>query len=194
MTDIYVLILYILLLVIVIPLIIFVNKKLYWNIKNEEHLEKGKVIQYLIKTYALVQCIAWPCIVILWGLIRLIGIYSQNSPFSGIVSTLRFLSILLRDYLQFHSLVVATLRYIFIVYDSEATKFGIQRIRAFFISASFAVPFLATFLYELTYPIEKTYVHWFYGQESVLYQYNNSEQRQNDRITNERESVFFCDL
>ena len=37
---------------ILIPLIIFVNKRLYTNIKNEERQEKGKVIQFIIKTYA----------------------------------------------------------------------------------------------------------------------------------------------
>ena len=112
MTNIYIVIVFILFLVLVIPLIIFVNRNLYLNIKNEEHLEKGKVIQYLIKTYALVQCIAWPCIGILCWLIKLIGMYSLNAPFSTIVSTFRFLCTLLRDYLQFHSLVVAIVRYI----------------------------------------------------------------------------------
>ena len=44
---------------------VILNTKLYKNVKNETRQEKGKVIQRIMKTYAIVQTIAWPCIV--WG-------------------------------------------------------------------------------------------------------------------------------
>ena len=175
----------------VIPLVIFVNKKLYWNIKNEEHLEKGKVIQYMIKTYAIVQCIIWPCIVLACGLIKLIAEYSPNLPISTIVSTFRFLYTFFRDFLQFHSLIIAITRYIFIVFEGPATKFGIQKIRKVVISASIGVPFLTAVLYELTCPIEKTYLDWFYNEKYSVQLQNNSEIRQTDPINDDWESTIF---
>ena len=84
---------------IVIPLIILVNKRLYTNIKNEERQEKGKVIQFIIKTYALVQCIGWPCLFIAYGLIKLIQLFSIDYlSIKSFGSIYRFLYTLLRDY------------------------------------------------------------------------------------------------
>ena len=42
-----------------------VNIKLYNNVKNETHQEKGKVIQRVMETYAIMQAIFWPCVY--WG-------------------------------------------------------------------------------------------------------------------------------
>ena len=151
---------------ILIPLIIFVNKRLYTNIKNEERQEKGKVIQFIIKTYALVQCIGWPCLFIAYGLIKLIQLFSIDYlSIKSFGSIYRFLYTLLRDYLQFHSLILATCRYMFIVLPSTSTKIGIDRLRKLLIFASMGIPILTTTLYELTCPIEKTYINWFYGQK-----------------------------
>ena len=38
------------------PIAIFLNKKLYHNLKNEKRRENGKVIQRILKTYSIVQC------------------------------------------------------------------------------------------------------------------------------------------
>ena len=45
---------------IVLPLGLFVCKNLYDKMKNEEHRDKGKVIQTIIKNHCLIQMIAWP--------------------------------------------------------------------------------------------------------------------------------------
>ena len=50
---------------VLVSLGIFVNRKLYTTIKNEEHREKGKVIQHMVKTFSLLQCFTWPCITVL---------------------------------------------------------------------------------------------------------------------------------
>ena len=150
----------------ILPLVIYVNKKLYNNIKNEEHLEKGSVIQNIIKHYAQLQFIGWPCFVVSFGLIKLlIAIIplSQTLTVHILASTLRYAYTFFRDYLQFHSLVIAICRYTFIILESKAEKFGILRLRRFFIGASIAVPLLTSTLSELTRPIEKFYVRWFYG-------------------------------
>ena len=156
-------IIYIITSVIVIPLVILVNKKLYYNIKHEEHLEKGKVIQHIVKTYSLCQCVGWPCIVLFYGLIKTICYFSQNDSCNQAVLIFRFLYTFFRDYLQFHSLIIAICRYSFIIFDFKSQTFGIAKLRTFFIGASIGVPFFTAILYEITRPIEKTYMYWFYG-------------------------------
>ena len=186
-----IIIIYIFSCVLVIPLIIVVNKKLYLNIKNEEHLEKGKVIQQIMKTYALLQCLIWPVIVIAYGLIKLIGYFSLNLYFKTSVSIFRFLYTIFRDYLQFHSLVISICRYIFIVWESTATRFGIQKIRSYVTCASVLIPFVTAVLYELTCPIEKTFIHWFYGDKGCDVLQNETKNETLDLIESDCESATF---
>ena len=157
---------FIICLIFIFPLIIYVNTKLYYNIKKEEHLDKGRVIQYIIRHYAELQYIGWPCVILAFGLTKLlnsISLISENLPLKVVVSTLRYLNVFFRDYLQFHSLIVAICRYTFIILESKAERFGISRLRRLFIGSSIAVPLLTSTLYELTCPIEKSYISWFYG-------------------------------
>ena len=150
-------------LILILPLTIVVNKKLYINIKNEEHLEKGKVIQYIVKTYSLVQCIAWPVLVFYFAMLRIVNEIVQiheSFMLQFLVSTFRYLYTIIRDYLQFHSLIVAISRYTFTVYESKAEKIGIKRLRAFFIGSSIFVPFLTSILFELSRPMEKLWFQW----------------------------------
>ena len=184
-------VIYLITCVFVIPLVIFVNKRLYSNISNEEHLEKGKVIQYLVKTYALVQCVGWPIIVLAYGAIKFISHFSLSLPVKSLVSIFRFLYTLLRDFVQFHSLIVAIARYTFIVYDASATIFGINRLRKIFIATSIGVPLLSSAIYEVSVPLEKTYINWFYNEEWT-YSFKNDSGKQNVDYTDlELESSVF---
>ena len=152
--------------VLILPLAIYVNKKLYDNIKNEEHFEKGRVIQQITKHYAQLQFIGWPFVLVSFGLIKLLNCISplsQSLTVQILVSTSRYGYTFFRDYLQFHSLVIAICRYTFIVWESTAEKFGITRLRRLFIGASIVIPLLTSTLYEVACPIEKFYVSWFYG-------------------------------
>ena len=184
-------VIYLITCVFVIPSVIFVNRRLYSNISNEEHLEKGKVIQYLVKTYALVQCIGWPIIILAFGAIKLINHSSLSLPVKSLVCIFRFLYTLLRDYVQFHSLIVAITRYTFIVYDSSATRFGINRLRKIFIATSIGIPLLSSALYEVSIPLEKTYINWFYNKEWTYNIKNDSGKQNVDHSDVELESVFF---
>lgn len=156
-------ILFCLVLILILPLTIFVNKKLYFNLKNEEHLEKGKVVQFIVKTYSLVQCVAWPVLVFYFGMIRIVNEIKpvhESLMLQFLVSTFRYLYTLTRDYLQFHSFIIAISRYTFTVYESKAEKIGIKRLRAFFIGASISVPILTSTLFELSRPMEKLWFLW----------------------------------
>ena len=150
--------------IVILPLAIYVNKKLYDNIKNEEHIERGRVIQEITKHYSQLQFIGWPFVIVSFGLLKLlncISLLSQSLTFQVLVSTLRYVYTFFRDYLQFHSLVIAICRYTFIIWESTAEKYGITRLRRLFIGASIVVPLLTSTLYEVTCPIENFYVMVF---------------------------------
>ena len=106
---------------IVMPLGVAVCKRLYEKIKSEEHKEKGKVVQTLIKNYCL-----------------LYHFY--------------------RVYLSFHSLVVATTRYTFLMYDIQTESYGVKKLRNLFISVSIGVPLIHTIISICVQPLE---VRWF---------------------------------
>ena len=143
------------------PFVIAVNKKLYNNIKKEEHLEKGKLIQSIIKTYALVQCSAWPCVLGASVLYRLFSGTVQPQMARYIISSIRFMYNLVRDYIGCHSLIIGICRYLFIVYENKAELLGIKRSRNFFISSSILFPLLSTISYQMTQPIDDFMIKWF---------------------------------
>ena len=61
----------------IVPLGLAICRKLYIDTKNEEHKEKGKVIQRIMKTYCLIQCGVWPVISAVFGLAR----FAKSSVF-----------------------------------------------------------------------------------------------------------------
>ena len=156
---------------------VFVNKNLYTNIKNEEHLDKGKTIQHIIKVYALVQCIGWPPIVSCYGLIFfstvVLGIV-ETSTAKYLILCFRFSHSLLRDYVSFHSLIVAICRYTFCVLSSWSERVGILRLRYWIVRCSIGVPLLLTLLYDATYPLERFFSDHFIDNPTVQMSNNNS--------------------
>ena len=147
-----------------VPLAIIVNKKLYNNIKNEEHLEKGRVIQSIIKTYALVQCIACPCIVSAFILGKLAIDIIQPEVARHVVSSTVYIYFLYSDYVSLHSLVLAMCRYTFVIFDSQAVAIGITKLRAIFIGSTIAVPIISALIPVIIYPLDDISVQWFYDQ------------------------------
>ena len=61
---------------------VIVGIRLYNNLNNEKHREQGKVIQRIMKTYAIMQCIAWPCIMIFLGLLLIDKFVTHICPLS----------------------------------------------------------------------------------------------------------------
>ena len=137
-----------------------VNIRLFKNVKNETHREKGKVIQQVMKTYAMVQIIAWPCImlaIILFRINRLLYGLFHPCLVTYVLMGMRFLFNIVRIYIGLNSIVVAVCRYLFIVCDEKISNFGIQRFKRIIIGASFWVPVLLGILREATVP----WVHTF---------------------------------
>ena len=142
--------------IILLALGVMVGLRLYRNIKNEKHKEQGKVIQRIMKTYAVVQCIMWPFIIICMGLLRINKVLINFLPPSferHAISMLRSLFGLLRNYVGFNSLIIAICRYCFIVFDQTTSAFGIHRARKALVCGSFAIPMLMTVLSAATVPM-----------------------------------------
>ena len=133
---------------VIIPGLI-VQRKLYKNIKNEEHLEKGKVVQRIIKTYAIVQGILWPLCFILSGILftdNPILNFMTPSIIYYLILLYGWISTIVRNFSAFHSLIIALCRYMFIVFGTKSENIGIKWLRNFFITASVGIPILLSIL------------------------------------------------
>ena len=164
------LIMHIILVSFAIPLGMVIHKKLYYYIKNEEHLEKGQIIQRIIKTYSIIQCILWPSSLILSTPFLENNILNELAPDPQFYLTQfsRCLSTFLRHYSGFHSLIIAVSRYVFIVFNGKAEKIGVKRLRAFFISTSIEVPMLLTIVEFLVFPAKGWISHFRFSDEYSL--------------------------
>ena len=155
---------------------IFIGRKLYNNIKNEKHQEKGKVIQRIMKTYALVQCVVTPAMTITAWILYVnknaLNIVQQFMT-GYIIMTARFLYVWFRVYIGFNSLIIATCRYCYIVKDSLVSRIGIERTRYIFITTSVAVPALLALSNEATLPLESAWICMFMPND------NNTEEIKN---------------
>ena len=154
----------------VMPLGIAICKQLYDKIKCEEHKEKGKVVQTLIKNYCLIQMIGWPGLFLFSSAIQ-INNHSfhivDTSETINAIHMLRALYHFYRVYLSFHSLIVAITRYTFLMYDIQTEFYGVKKLRNMFISFSIGVPLIHTVISICVQPLE---VRWF----SLFSVYNDS--------------------
>ena len=163
-SDIVEILVYVIFVVTVIPTGVTTCKKLYDNVKNEEHLEKGKILQRITKTYALVQCFVWPVIDTLALMLivnkRLFTFLSPTFANVGIILG-RFIYSVISSYLACYSLNVAIIRYVFIVCDERAARIGIQKLRKIFLFASFCAPIFIAVFNEAMIPIEYNWIKIF---------------------------------
>ena len=143
---------------------IFVCRKLYKNVKKEDHQERGKVIQRIMTTYAFVQCLAWPLMMIsAWLLYVNKNALNLVDPFvtGYLIIALRFLYVWFRVYIGFNSLIYAICRYCFIVKDSFVSHIGVKRIRYIFLTSSIAIPAFLALSNEATLPVEIAWICMF---------------------------------
>ena len=136
---------------------IALDKKLYDIVQKEDHQEKGKIIQKLMKTYALIQCIGYPTIMISAWLLyvnKFILIILQPSMTRYAILILRFMYTTLRSYVGLNSLITATCRYSFIICEQQVFKIGTNRFRSIILSCSVILPIVLAFLNEATHSVE----------------------------------------
>ena len=141
---------------VIVPLGLVICRKLYIDTRNEEHKEKGKVIQRIMKNYCLVQCGVWPLITVMFGIIKFTSfstmVYNHQSLMIIIVSCLRSLLRLNLGYVGFNSFAIATCRYVFIMHITHDGYTSIRKARKFFVVISVVVPIILWALNETLIP------------------------------------------
>ena len=147
---------YILFCLVIVPLGLAICRKLYIDTKNEEHKEKGKVIQRIMKNYCLVQCGVWPLSTVMFGIIKFTSfstfVYNHQALMIIIVSCLRSLLRLNLGYVGFNSFAIATCRYVFIMHITHDGYTSIRKVRKFFVVISVVVPITLWALNETLIP------------------------------------------
>ena len=182
----------------VMPLGIFICKNLYNKIKSEEHKEKGKVVQLIIKNYCLIQMIAWPGLFIFGYAILLNNDAIQiveAAETRNAIHGFRFLYSFFRTYISFHSLVIAATRYLFVMYDIQTEIFGVSRLKKLFVWSSVGIPFLHTILYEATSALEARWLYMFAAQnDSVSLASDQHSMFFNQVMRNEEDNILLYNI
>ena len=139
---------------------VILNHKLYKYVKDEEHKEKGKIVQRILKTFALIQCIGWPVIMTFGFLLKLNTEVLDVIPLPLVRFSIIFLRAIyttINSYIGFNSLIIAITRYVFTIHNSIVQKIGIQKLRSIFISSSIIVPMVLAYLNESIIPVEEVW-------------------------------------
>ena len=144
----------------IIPMGIAINTKLYQNVKLEKHRENGKIIQLILMTYSIVQCILPALIHIVITPFQDSGLLEKLDPtlFSILVQAFRTLTSLYIFYVGCNSLIIACARYLFIVFSHKANQIGISRLKFIFTSSCIFLPLCLVFLRECVFSIERNQI------------------------------------
>ena len=161
-----------------ITLGIMVNNRLYKNVKNEEHLEKGKIIQRIMKTHSLVQCIAWPSLIVMAFLLKMNKHlhldFIPQSYVGYIIGIQRFLNTLNGCYGGFNSLIMAISRYVCIVHYLAVDGYGVRKVRKFLVGSSIGIPFLLAMLTDALVPVENIWEILFLPNNNFIHNSHGS--------------------
>ena len=135
-----------------------VNYTLYNKVRTEKHTEAGKVLQWIMKAYALMQAIT--CLGS-WVLQELLSIAGWNRlTFLHPCNVLNTSHLLMFTFLFFQlyfgiiSLSLAIGRYAFVVQSGPISSFGVQKFGNILIWSSFVIPFIMTLLVSAVLSIE----------------------------------------
>ena len=183
----WILVLHIVVFIIITPMGIIVNRKLYYNIKKEEHRENGKVIQRILKTYSLVQCtlpVLCHCLIVPYLTVEILEKLEPILKFFLIHLT-RCLLLLYVCYTASHSLIIAICRYMFIVFERKADKIGIRKLKHFFIGSSVGLPIGLVLLHNLVVSTKE------FSEREVLFSLGNFSIPTNETIEGCMEGMFY---
>ena len=165
-----------------------VNHKLFDTIRKETHNDAGKVLQWIMKTYALIQTICWPIIALFWVIFVEVAFAYDNLLNPCVVIYIVHIMvpcfIFVRAYVGLNSLVLAFGRYAFVVHHNSILKFGQIRLGKILKTLSFIIPLFTTILGSSVIPVK--YKGWFSifkkYDDLCLLMYNNQDQA---NITND---------
>ena len=163
---------YISLCLFIITIGITIACKVYRNINEQEFQDKGKVIQRIIKTYLLVQCVSWPLVLVLFGVksavIRSAFIVNHPSMTATFIHMSNFIVKLTLMYVGFNSLIIAVCRYTFMMIVTHNDASTIKKIRQLIVIISIMVPIIITVLNEAFVPMSEYKIHLMPHQVEIL--------------------------
>ena len=177
----------------IMPIAIFLNRKLYHNLKNERHRENGKVIQRILKTYSIVQCtlpvliypLFLPIFIILEHKYEILEDLDPVLKYS-FVQLLRCLSTIYFYYILSNSLIIALARYMFIVFDTTVNKIGTLNIQRFFIGLGIGIPIVLGPIHYSVIPFHTIDNFLRIGKYSL----SNYTTSSDDNVTGCKETMF----
>ena len=131
---------------------VIINYKLYCMIKKETPGEKGKVLQRIMKNYAIVQAFGWTSVWLPF-IVLMVSIDHYGTLFHPCIyvygtNILIFFYGFLRAYIGLNSMIIAFGRYAFVVHDQKVLKYGVEKLGKILICASFIIPLLISLLGE----------------------------------------------
>ena len=157
---------------------IALGKKLYDNIQKENHQENGKIVQKIMKTYAIINCIGYP-IVMISAWVLYVNKFVLPIFWPGLtryaILTLRLVYTLLRSYVGLNSLIIAICRYSLILCKNQVVNIGIDRFQSIILSISVVMPFILAVSNEATHPVEIIWKCLFmpYDKQKLLFDTRN---------------------
>ena len=168
---------------------VLINYKLFCNIKKETPGKKGKVLQRIMKNYAIVQVFGWPFVWLPFLLLMVSVDYFPNILHPCIYVYATNISIFfycfLRLYVGLNSLIMAFGRCAFVVHHEKVLKFGVEKLANILIWASFIIPLLMAILGESVITLK--YNGWL--SKIGKYELSCSSSEVNDTFMRSEETV-----
>ena len=157
-----------------------VNYKLFDSVRKESHGDSGKALQWILKTFALIQAIGWPSVVLGWYIL-METVFAYGDLLNSCIvmycaHVLVFSFMYMRAYVGLNSLILAFGRYAFVVHHVRILKFGQIRMGRILKSLCFIIPLFTTLLASSIAPVR--YTGWFSGlkkHDHLCYMTYNSQ-------------------
>ena len=188
---------YIVLCLIIISLGTLINFKVYRNINDEEFKEKGKIVQRILKSYCMVQCFAWPFILVLFGVVCTVirSSFIIYYPTMAMVSMdiAEFIIAFVFLYVGFNSFIIGLCRYVFVIIITHNDTSTVKMIRKLIFAASISVPTILTICNLTFLPLSEKKINLMPDQieimESVMLN-NTGYEIQNETLIIPRATIY----
>ena len=131
-----------------------------------------------MKTHSMVQCIAWPSLIVMAFLLKMNKHlhldFIPQSYVGYIIGIQRFLNTLNGCYGGFNSLIMAISRYVCIVHYLAVDGYGVRKVRKFLVGSSIGIPFLLAMLTDALVPVENIWEILFLPNNNFIHNSHGS--------------------
>ena len=131
-----------------------------------------------MKTHSMVQCIAWPSLIVMAFLLKMnkhLNLdFIPQSYVGYIIGIQRFLNTLNGCYGGFNSLIMAISRYVCIVHYLAVDGYGVRKVRKFLVGSSIGIPFLLAMLTDALVPVENIWEILFLPSNNFIHNSHGS--------------------